>query len=94
VMIRQPNAAAYRTAAAVNDTLPLIPADARVIALARVLSKPLENPQTGTGWLLERCGRSEAAATRPCGVAVPGAVRRRRPGRLLLGQSDRRNPTG
>jgi tRNA A-37 threonylcarbamoyl transferase component Bud32 len=64
LVVRQPGEHTYRTAAAVNAPEPSIRTDSRVVGLARVLNKPLENAQSGTGWLAEQLPRGEAEQLR------------------------------
>ena len=59
LMVRNPGDPAYHSAASINTPPPPIPAGARLVDLARVLSKPLENPQRETGWLQQQLPRAD-----------------------------------
>jgi tRNA A-37 threonylcarbamoyl transferase component Bud32 len=64
LMMRRPGESMYQTVAAVNEHVGCIPADARLVALARVLNKPLENPPSGKGWLQQQLPRAEVKLLR------------------------------
>ena len=59
LMVRQPGAAAYRAAASTCDAPPPIPAQSKLIALMRLLDKPLENSQSQPGWLQQQLPHEE-----------------------------------
>jgi hypothetical protein len=59
LMVRHTGDAAYRSVASAGDPVPPIPASARLVGLARVLNKPIENSQSGTGWLQQQLPRGE-----------------------------------
>lgn len=61
LFVRSGGAGAYRvfSLAPEGTNLRDLPADAKVVALLKLLGKPLEVPLTGTGWLAERLPRSE-----------------------------------
>jgi eukaryotic-like serine/threonine-protein kinase len=60
LMVRQPDERSFVRAASMNTVMPSIPAGARLLALARVLNRPLENQQSGTGWLRQQLPSREA----------------------------------
>jgi hypothetical protein len=51
VSVRDPHDATFRTMASAGEPPPAIPAESKLIALVRVLGKPLELPQSESGWL-------------------------------------------
>ena len=54
LMAREPGGAAYRTAASTGGVLPPLSAHSKLIALAQVLGKPIENPQSAPSWLQQQ----------------------------------------
>ena len=60
LMVREPGADAYRSAAAIGAVPPPIAAGAKLVGLVRLLNKPIENSQSGTSWLQEELPREEA----------------------------------
>jgi hypothetical protein len=95
LMVCKPGDPAYRSQAAINDAPPLIPAGARLVDLARVLNKPLENSQGGTGWLQQQLPRAEAALLRRARVEWLFPVSLRETGTqafLLLGPKRSEEP--
>jgi hypothetical protein len=64
LMVRKPDDTAYRSVASASDPPPPIPAGARLVGLMRLLNKPLENSQSGTGWLQQQLPRTEVALLR------------------------------
>lgn len=63
LLVRRPDASAFRAvAAAPEGSLEReLPRDAKVIALLKLMGKPVEVPLGGTGWLAEQLPRSETA---------------------------------
>lgn len=61
VMMHEPNERQYHTLASVpsGQTTPPLAADNKLVALSRVLGKPLEILMANTGWLEERLPREE-----------------------------------
>jgi eukaryotic-like serine/threonine-protein kinase len=51
ILMRQPGADRYRVLASNKKSLPPIPADSKIIAMLRLLGKPLEISQSRTGWV-------------------------------------------
>jgi len=86
LMFLKPGDMAYRGVASVGDPVPAIPAGARLVGLARVLNKPLENSQTGTGWLQQQLPRAEVEVLRRARVEwlVPVSLREGGPQAFLL----------
>jgi len=60
LMVREPGAAAYRATASTGGVPPPIPAHSKLIALMRLLDKPLENSQSQPGWLRQQLPHEEA----------------------------------
>jgi serine/threonine-protein kinase len=61
LLAREPGESRFLTAAAapVGQAPPALPADSKVVALTRLLGKPLEVPQTASGWLREQLPHEE-----------------------------------
>ena len=61
LLVREPHENSYRTLAAApaGQAPPALPADSKLVALVRLLGKPLEVPQTETGWLREQLPHQE-----------------------------------
>ncbi len=68
LLVREPGEPAYGSVAETGVALSALPAGARLIALARVLNKPLENPQSGAGWLQQQLPRPEVKLLREARV--------------------------
>jgi hypothetical protein len=60
VMLRQPRGAVYGVLASSPAPPPAIPADSKIMGLVRLLAKPVEIPQTDTGWLRQQLPRDES----------------------------------
>lgn len=81
VMLRQPRGAVYRALASTPAPPPEIPADSKIMGLFRLLAKPVEIPQTDTGWLRQQLPRDESEFLRqarlewlfPISLGVEGA---------------------
>jgi hypothetical protein len=81
VMLRQPRGAVYRVLASAPAPPPAIPADSKIMGLVRLLAKPVEIPQTDTGWLRQQLPRDESEFLRqarlewlfPISLGVEGA---------------------
>jgi tRNA A-37 threonylcarbamoyl transferase component Bud32 len=58
-MVREPGDATYRAAASTSGAPPPIPAHSKLIALMRLLDKPLENSQSQPGWLQQQLPHEE-----------------------------------
>jgi eukaryotic-like serine/threonine-protein kinase len=59
LMAHEPGAATYRSMAPTCGALPPIPARSKLIALMRLLGKPLENSQSLPGWLQQQLPHDE-----------------------------------
>lgn len=61
LLVREPGESGFLTAAAApaGQAPPALPADSKVVALTRLLGKPLEVPQTDSGWLREQLPHEE-----------------------------------
>jgi hypothetical protein len=95
LMVRKPGDPAYRSAASINVFPPPISAGARLVGLARVLNKPLENSQGGTGWLRQQLPSAEVEFLRRARVEWLFPVSFRETGTqafLLLGQKRSEEP--
>jgi hypothetical protein len=70
LLIREPRETAYRTLsiAPVASVLPALPAASKLMAMVRLLGKPLEVPQTGSSWLGEQLPREETEFLRKARV--------------------------
>ncbi len=62
LLLREPREPSYRTLAAAptGQAPPPVSADSKLVALVRLLAKPLEVPQTKSGWLQQQLPREEA----------------------------------
>ncbi len=95
LMLRHPGDPAYRSAASIAEPPPPVPAGARLVGLARVLNKPLENSQGGTGWLRQQLPRTEVEFLRRARVEWMFPVSLREGGTqafLLLGPKRSEEP--
>jgi len=72
LLAREPHEPAYRTmgAAPPGHEPAALPAEGKLISLVRLLGKPLEVPQTATGWLKEQLPDEEAAFLRQARVEL------------------------
>lgn len=61
LLVRQPQEPSYRplAAAPAGQAPPALPADSKLVALVKVLGKPLEVPQTESGWLQQQLPHEE-----------------------------------
>jgi hypothetical protein len=86
LMLRRPGEAAYRTVAATGGVVPPIPAGARLVEVARVLGRPLENSQSATGWLEQQLPVHEIGVLRRARVEwlFPVSLRGNGPQAFLL----------
>lgn len=66
LLIREPREPAYHSLAAAppGHELAALPAQSKLMSLVRLLGKPLEMPQTGSGWLREQLPHDETAFLR------------------------------
>ncbi|MBZ5598807.1 MAG: protein kinase [Acidobacteriia bacterium] len=66
LLMRQPHEPAYHCLAAAPQGYELapLPAQSKLMSLVRLLGKPLEMPQTGSGWLKEQLPHDETAFLR------------------------------
>lgn len=66
LLAREPHEPAYRSLVAVplGHALPALPAESKLMSLVRLLGKPIEVPQTATGWLKEQLPHEDAAFLR------------------------------
>jgi hypothetical protein len=95
LMACRPGDAAFRSVASVGDAPPTIAAGARLVALARLLNKPIENSQGGAGWLAQQLPRAEVEFLRRARVEWIFPVSLREAGRqafLLLGPKRSEEP--
>jgi hypothetical protein len=69
---REPHETAYRSLAAapLGHALPALPAESKLMSLVRLLGKPIEVPQTATGWLKEQLPHEEAAFLRQARIEL------------------------
>jgi hypothetical protein len=68
VMVRAAGETFFESAASIGGSTPSVPAGAKLVSLARLLGKPLENAQAGTGWLARQLPAIEIAFLRRAGV--------------------------
>jgi hypothetical protein len=68
LMLRQPGDPSFDCVASIRASVPPIPAGARLVGLARVVGRPLENRQAESGWLLHQLPGAEAALIRQARV--------------------------
>jgi len=61
LLVREPRELSFRSLALAppGGALPALPADSKLMALVRLLGKPLEVPQTASGWLKEQLPHAE-----------------------------------
>jgi tRNA A-37 threonylcarbamoyl transferase component Bud32 len=64
VMVRAAGATFFESAASIGGSPPSVPAGAKLVALARLLGKPLENTPAGAGWLARQLPGIEMAFLR------------------------------
>lgn len=87
LLVREPREANYRTLAAApaGQAPPPLRADSKLMALVRVLGKPLEVPQTESGWLQQQLPHEETDFLRKARIdlLVPIAVAPERTEALL-----------
>ena len=60
VLARRPGEAAFDVLACALAPPPAIPADSKIIGLVRLLAKPVEIPQSDTGWVRQQLPREES----------------------------------
>jgi tRNA A-37 threonylcarbamoyl transferase component Bud32 len=72
LVIREPREPSYRSLAAApaGQAPPLLPAQSKLMALVRLLGKPLEVPQTETGWLKEQLPHEETEFLRQARIEL------------------------
>ena len=95
LMVRSPGDGTFHSAASIQEAPPPVPAGARLVALARVLGKPLENAQGGRGWLQQQLPRAEVGFLRRARVEWLFPVSLRESGTeafLLLGPKRSEEP--
>jgi serine/threonine-protein kinase len=70
LLVREPRETAYRTLAIAPaaSVLPAMPAQSKLMAMVRLLGKPLEVPQTGSSWLGEQLPHKETEFLRKARV--------------------------
>jgi tRNA A-37 threonylcarbamoyl transferase component Bud32 len=70
LLVREPREANYRTLAIAPAAavLPVMPAQSKLMAMVRLLGKPLEVPQTGSSWLGEQLPHGETEFLRQARV--------------------------
>jgi tRNA A-37 threonylcarbamoyl transferase component Bud32 len=70
LLVREPREAAYRTLAIAPaaSVLSPMPAESKLMAMVRLLGKPLEVPQTGSSWLGEQLPQEETEFLRKARV--------------------------
>ncbi len=59
LMVSKPGDPRFHSAVSIGNRPPPIPSGARLVGLARLLGKPLENSQAGTSWLQQQLPRVE-----------------------------------
>jgi tRNA A-37 threonylcarbamoyl transferase component Bud32 len=66
LLTREPHEPSYRSLAAApaGQVLPALPPGSKLMSLVRLLGKPIEVPQTATGWLKEQLPHEETAFLR------------------------------
>ncbi len=99
LLVREPREASYRTLAAApaGQAPPPLPASSKLVALMRLLNKPLEVPQTESGWLQQQLPHEETDFLRRARIdlLVPIAVAPERTEALLaLGPKRSEEPYG
>jgi tRNA A-37 threonylcarbamoyl transferase component Bud32 len=70
MLVREPREAAYRTLAVApaEKVVPELPVQSKLMAMVRLLGKPLEVPQTGSSWLGEQLPHEETEFLRKARV--------------------------
>jgi tRNA A-37 threonylcarbamoyl transferase component Bud32 len=70
LLVREPREANYRTLAVAPaaSVLPALPAQSKLMAMVRLLGKPLEVPQTGSSWIGEQLPHEETEFLRQARV--------------------------
>ena len=99
LLVREPKEAGYRTLAAApaGQAPPPLPVASKLVALLRLLNKPLEVPQTESGWLQQQLPHEETDFLRRARIdlLVPIAVAPERTEALLaLGPKRAEEPYG
>jgi hypothetical protein len=95
LMVSKPGDPGFHSVVAIGNPPSPIPAGARLVGLARVLGKPLENAQAGTGWLQQQLPRVEVEFLRRARVEWLFPVSLRETGTqafLLLGPKRSEEP--
>jgi tRNA A-37 threonylcarbamoyl transferase component Bud32/uncharacterized membrane protein len=97
LMVHEPREASYRSLAAApaGQAPPLLPADSKLMALMRVLGKPLEVTLTESGWLKQQLPHEETDFLRQARIelVVPVAIdQNRREALLALGAKRSEEP--
>lgn len=66
LLAREPHESSYQSLAAApaGQVLPALPAQSKLMSLVRLLGKPIEVPQTATGWLGEQLPQEETTFLR------------------------------
>ncbi len=72
LLAREPHEPAYRSLASAppGHTLPLFPAENKMMSLMRLLGKPLEVPQISSGWLKEQLPQEETTFLRQARIEL------------------------
>ena len=72
LLTRQPQEPSYRSLAVApaGQTFPALPAESKLMSLLRLLGKPIEVPQTATGWLKEQLPHEETAFLRQARIEL------------------------
>ncbi len=70
LLVREPREPSFRTlsAAPAGHAPPRLPADSKLVALVRVLGKPIEMPHTESGWLQQQLPHEETDFIRQAGI--------------------------
>lgn len=88
LLVRQPRDPAYRSAAAApsGQAPPALPAESKLVALVRLLGKPLEMPHSESGWLQQQLPHEETEFLRRARIdlLVPVATSAGRTEALLV----------
>jgi hypothetical protein len=88
LLTREPQEPSYSSLAVApaGQAFPPLPAESKLMSLLRLLGKPIDLPQTATGWLKEQLPHDETAFLRQARIEllVPIAVAKDRTEALLV----------